>query len=236
MAGESAGHDLSAADVAYWAACQQRIAGYLTTNGLIEISLCGLYATSVAVLIAFGQSLADKHDYVVFNLLVPSFSLVVLTLAVNVYAWIRLQLEYLALISTHPEGLRHIPTYEQWKALCQTRWLACLRHQRISRLFVSSVQSLVLLPFKVRDIYHYYFLLYIATGFANLAYAASRGTPWQFLLLYTAIAWLLLGVGSSECAVLRWVAPAVRLDLEKAVESTSNIVRSERITQGEALK
>jgi hypothetical protein len=158
--------------IAYWEHCQLRNTAYLTTNGQIEISLCGLYGTVVAVLVTLGQGLLAKQNYVVFQLIIPGFSLLILVLSLKVYVWIREQLEYGAMAGLHPRYHQDFPSLEQWQSRCAEEWKLLSFQRRILLGIRYGTLSFVSLPFQLREIYRYYFLLYISVGVVSSIYGA----------------------------------------------------------------
>ncbi|HEV2755931.1 MAG TPA: hypothetical protein VG318_09175 [Actinomycetota bacterium] len=200
----------SEADLIFWQSCQTRVAGYLTTNGLIEISLCGLYATTLAVLVALGQSQTDEGNYVVFNFIIPSFSLIVLSLSANVYTWIRLQIEYLAIVATHPTRLTCCLTYEEWKSAFTNHWARHPLRERRRRTITEAIRLYALLPLHVNNIYRYYFLIYTSSGLASMVYAVGNGTHVVFVPALGLLQLFFLASGTHDAMKLAVIGSEVR--------------------------
>lgn len=212
--GQSAiGVEPSASDLLHWEYCQVRTTAYLTTNGQIEISLCGLFATTVAVLVTLGQAQTAKHEYATFSLIIPAFSLVVLLLASRVHVWIREQLEYSAIAGLHPSAHKVLPSLEEWKEECAHEWYRLPWRLRVGRSLFRGTIAYLLLPCRTRDIYMSYFLIYIGVPLVSAVYATTRGTHWYVPVVWGILSYAVFAVNFSELeryeesreAVDRWI-------------------------------
>ena len=200
---EGAQSEFTSADLMFWQQSQVRIAGYLTTNGLIQISLCGLFATTSGVLAALGQSLISKHDVTVFSIVIPIFGMAALVLSTNVYCWMEAQHAYLAIMGRHPRHLREMCTYEEYKRRLFECWDKMPLRQRFWKTTSQSGMALPLAPFRLKDIYHFYFFMYVATALGSEVYAYFHGAPWWYVLVVAVIAWLILGIETHEVTKIR---------------------------------
>lgn len=200
-------------DLVFWEQNQARVQGYVLTNGNIEITLCGLYATTVSVLIAFGQGPAAKQNFLVFQLVIPLFSLVVLSLSSNVYTWIRLQLEYLAIFSHHPKRLERTLTWEEWRAETSDRWHKFPVRRRAWLVVRDTVVCFATLPLRLNNIYRYYILLYVSVAIASITfphYASHRGFSLWYPVGLCIVMLFFLGAGTLDVVKFSAVGDGLR--------------------------
>ena len=163
--------------VSYREVSLERAKDYCTTNGLIQVSLCGLFATAIAVLVAFGEQTgtSDVAKNIVYGIIIPTFSFNVLTVSFKVYTWITEQLWYIAHFGRSPDKVKKFMSIEEWQALREEIWVK--RHAdvivRAWKIFWGIIDFYVCIPiagFLRDDIYCYYFLLYIVAPFLSLAH------------------------------------------------------------------
>lgn len=155
--------------IAYMQAGLERVTSYVTTNGMIQVTLCGLYATTIAVLVTLGEQNNALARYTIYAYIIPGFSFVVLTVSFNVYSWISQQLWYLRHCGRKPKVIQSAVTYEEWLEIRDRIWNEQPLHVRLSTTATRTLWFYVRIPFSMDNIYCYYFLLYIAMPFVGLA-------------------------------------------------------------------
>lgn len=184
----SAPGELTACQIAFWTQCQTRVVGYLTTNGTLQIALCGMFATVAGILLSLADPSKNQAQFDrIFHYILPAFCCVMLSLSGNVYSWIEMQLAYIRHTGVNPVQLRFCPTYDQYKDLITMDWAKLPISRRIVISTLGVLFDFVLLPFKIGNIYCYYLALYIVSGILFLAYGHKCFQWWfplPFLLLF----------------------------------------------------
>lgn len=146
------------------------VTAFLTTNGQIQITLMAAYATALAFLATWGNSLTGDGRASTFSVIIPLLSLVVLILALNVYSWIAIQISYLQTVALKNPRVREPITYFDYRALIEEKWVERGLIERSFLLFLGGVKYYIQLPLKVRDIYCYYFLIYVVSPIACIVF------------------------------------------------------------------
>lgn len=178
----------SSSELAVWNQSLSRVVGYVTTNGTIQISICGMFATGVGILVALADPRKDPDQFRrIYEFVLPTLCLIVLTLSTNVYGWIATQLAYVRYVGVSPDRLRTFPTYDEFKDLIASEWSALTLSRRIMASTVKGAWAFIRLPLAFKDIYCYYCLLYILCGVGSLAYGLGQFRWWSplpFLLVF----------------------------------------------------
>ena len=142
-----------------------RATSFVNTNGMIEITLCGLYATTISVLVTISESQNLSIKPLVYGYIIPIFSFVIFTLATNVYSWIFEQLEYYG--QNRNEDVTFL-TYEQCSQLTYDFWMQKNWRKRVNLLSRELAHFLATFVFRMDNIYYYYFLIYVSTPIVAL--------------------------------------------------------------------
>ena len=190
--------EVSDADLIYWESCQSRVASYLTTNGQIAISVCGLYATTISVLVTVGLSGDREPPAAIFSLVIPAFSVVLMTIGIRVYVWIKEQLEYSALAGLHPEKHAILLSFEEWRTECCREWSAMSLRKRFWLSLAEGLRVYLSFPFRFRDVYMYYFFIYSVTPALAAAYATTIGEPWWIPFVWIPANFAFFAAGYAE--------------------------------------
>ncbi|MBS9405487.1 hypothetical protein KG088_17935 [Halomonas sp. TRM85114] len=146
------------------------VTAFLTTNGQIQITLVAAYATALAFLATWGNSLTGAEKASTFSITIPLFSLVALILALNVYSWIAIQISYLQTVALKHPRVREPITYFDYRARIEDNWLSRAPVKRFFIVVRGGFKYYIQLPFKMRDIYCYYFLIYVISPIACMVY------------------------------------------------------------------
>lgn len=145
-----------------------RATSFVNTNGMIEITLCGLYATTISVLVTISESQNLSIKPLVYGYIIPIFSFVIFTLATNVYSWIFEQLEYLEYYGQRRNNNVAFFTYEQCSQMSYDFWIQKSTGKRVYLLSRELANFLATFIFRMDNIYYYYFLIYVSTPIVGL--------------------------------------------------------------------
>ena len=157
------------ASVCFWERCMDRATSYVTTNGTLQIYLCVLFATAIAALVTVGGSNANLGA-TIYGYVIPAFSLVVLMLSFNIYAWIAEQLLYLDHFGTYECFLRYRLSYEAFRTEISDTWKRLPWRRRELQYLGRVAAFMIRIPISMRDVYCYYFFIYLAAPYLSLAY------------------------------------------------------------------
>jgi len=152
----------------------QRATSYVTTNGMIHVTLCGLYATTVAVLVALAEQGNSAARPIIYEYIIPAFSFVILTVSFNVWSWIHEQLEYLSIFGRESVGVENFISFEAWLERADHHWNLKPRIRRICHLLFNVTLFYIRIPISMNNIYCYYFLLYVATPIVGILHMRNN--------------------------------------------------------------
>lgn len=147
---------------------------------------------------------------VVTGVILPVFSLVVLGLAANVYSWIRLQMDYLAVMGHHPMEIKALVSYEQWRVAISRYWDNESRATRLKLIMKRGTIGIMKMPLEINNIYSYYFTLYFSTALAGCLYSVAHGLTWIAIPVCVVLACGLYTSGSLYVLKLDFVGQKVR--------------------------
>jgi hypothetical protein len=167
-----------------WDQNLSRVTSFLTTNGQIQIQLCGLFITSIAFLTAFSEK-SGGHSNKIFLYIVPIFSILIFSLSLRVYIWVSYQLTYLSIFGRNPKTLKVLCTYESFKEMILINSRNIPRIIRILMIVFKSFIFLINIIFRLSNIYYLYFLLYIITIPLSVIYGGNSATPKYLIPVYT---------------------------------------------------
>jgi len=192
-------------DLAFWEKNLDRVTSFVTTNGLIQVTLCTAFPAALALLLTFAEPDAARRVYI-FKYIIPSLSLVMLSLSANIYAWIFMQLWYLSHFGRHPSFLKVIPSYEQWKELIAHMWRRRPLENRIMTHTLFVLRFYFFMPLRIGNIYCYYFLLYIGSPIVAMLYVSSGFEIVNYLATLIVAQLLICGLSMREVVRLQTVA------------------------------
>jgi hypothetical protein len=186
-----------------WDQNLSRVTSFLTTNGQIQIQLCGLFITSIAFLTAFSEKIGGNSNKI-FLYIVPIFSILIFSLSFRVYVWVSYQLTYLSIFGKNPKCLKKTCTYESYKELILKNGNNVVQIMKLLLIIIGTLRFLIYLPFRLNNIYYLYFLLYIITIPLSVFYASKAGTPWDLIAFYLFILFIVLLVSIKDYIYLEY--------------------------------
>ncbi len=190
-----------------------RVTSYLTTNGTIHVTLCGLFATTLAVLVAFAEQPNSTSEKIVYGIIFPAFSLVILMVSLNVSSWIHEQITYLEWFGRKRDSSIEFLYFEEFQELYWKQWLAI---PLLSRLWIILKRSLVFyatIPIRFNNIYCYYIMIYAGAPILGLTRGLDGSILYWALALLVLTQIALIAVGMRSYLVLQFVRTQVTAKL-----------------------
>lgn len=192
-----------------------RATSYVTTNGMIQVTLCGLFATTVSVLVALAEQGGSEAGPAVYRVLIPAFSFVILTVSFNVYSWVHEQLIYLSIFGRQQPDVAKVLSFEQWLELADEHFKQRPPGRRYVRMLWHIAKFYAGIPFRMNNIYCYYFLLYVATPIFGLIHIRDNIDLTRSILLLVAVQLVSAFIGLRGMARLSIVEKSVRQKLRQ---------------------
>lgn len=177
---------------------------YLITNGTIHVTLCGLFATTIGVLIALAEQGVGVTRGHVYDVVIPVFSLVILTVSLNISTWVAEQITYLEWFGRERTAGQFL-CYEEFKEKIRDNWAARRRGKRYLDLVLDAAAFYLAIPVRMNNVYCYYFLLYAATPIVGLAYHNGTSATWPAIPALVAVQVALVAIGLRGYLVLNRV-------------------------------
>lgn len=171
------------------------VTAFLTTNGQIQITLVAAYSTALAFLATWGNSLTGSEKVITFAAVIPLLSLAVLILALNVYSWIFIQISYLQNVALKDLRLSAPVTYFDYRAQIENTWQSQPVFKRLFRLLLNGFIYYIRLPFNIRDVYCYYFIIYVISPIACVYYVLEGSELVSRLLFLIVVQLLIVSYG-----------------------------------------
>lgn len=209
-----------------------RATSYVTTNGMIQVTLCGLFATTIAVLVALAEQTGSSSSPVIYSFVIPAFSFVILTVSLNVYSWITEQLTYLDWFGRSDSQIIQFRSFEEFLELTNGEWNKTGPVRKLWYITWKSFTFYALMPFRFNNIYCYYFFLYIVTPIVGIVYNGGVASIWPAVPIVIAIQLFLIGTGLRGFIVLNRVQSAVKTGLSDTLkEDVNSSVESQTSTE-----
>ena len=167
----------------FWEKNVDIVTTFLATNGQIQVALVTAYSTAIAFLTTWGSALQADTKNLIFGTVVPVFSLGILVLAINVYSWIGLQLKYLDDATHANANPSEFRSYFEFRRKLNELWESMTLFERIKLSAKEGIWYYISMPTKIRDIYCYYFLIYIVAPLISLSYVECGKTLFYHIAL-----------------------------------------------------
>lgn len=184
----------------FWQVSLDRATSFVTTNGNIQVTLCGLYATATAVLLTVVQEESDATKALAFTYVIPTLSVIIYILSSNVYNWIVMQIKYISTYGTWEAYVGPVQSYEEWKGEVKTFWYSKNVLAREFRYFIDVFMFIIKMPLRTNHLYAYYFMIYLISPHASLAYI-NNGINLKGSLLLVAIQVLITALSCRDTLI-----------------------------------
>lgn len=186
-----------------------RATSYLTTNAMIHVTLCGLFATTIAVLVALAEQKDGISSDAVYRYVIPAFSCVILTVSLNVSNWISEQLNYLEMFG-RPRSGKDFIYFEEFLELINTKWSERSFASRFFQVPFKALLFYATMPLRLNNIYCYYFLIYTLTPVVGIFRHMGMDALWLELPILIGIQLFLIGTGLKRYLMLEIIQHDLR--------------------------